>query len=236
MAKFVFDNRAHLLRLALEAVSERMCTRMSYLLAVWWGCSLGPRCRFRGLPVFRRPESARIVVGTGCSFLSATKSNLHGLNRPCMLNCLSPGSLIEIGDDSGFSGTVIAAARQVSIGKRVLCGANTTISDTDSHSLDYRERHPFHFGLASPGWKEHVTGAPVVIEDDVFLGTGVMVLKGVTIGATTVVGAGSVVARSLPPGVVAAGVPARPLLSLAEALKRTAKRGLGETTASGIER
>ena len=49
----------------------------------------------------------------------------------------------------------------------------------------------------------------IVLEDDVWLGTGVSVMAGVTIGKGTVVAAGSVVTRSLPPGVVAAGMPAR---------------------------
>ncbi|HUT62199.1 MAG TPA: DapH/DapD/GlmU-related protein [Phycisphaerae bacterium] len=51
--------------------------------------------------------------------------------------------------------------------------------------------------------------APVWIGDDVWLGLSVVVLKGVTIGARTVVAAGSIVTRSLPPGVVAAGTPPR---------------------------
>jgi maltose O-acetyltransferase len=51
----------------------------------------------------------------------------------------------------------------------------------------------------------------VLIGDNVWLSVNVTVLKGVTIGANTIVGAGSVVTRSLPAGVVAAGVPARVL-------------------------
>ena len=54
----------------------------------------------------------------------------------------------------------------------------------------------------------------IVIQDDVFLGARCIVLKGVTIGAGTVVGAGSVVSRSLPSGVVAAGNPARVIRAL----------------------
>ena len=56
--------------------------------------------------------------------------------------------------------------------------------------------------------------APVVIEPTVFLGMGVRVLKGVTIGENTVVGAGAVVTSSLPAGVIAAGNPARPIRDL----------------------
>ena len=57
-------------------------------------------------------------------------------------------------------------------------------------------------------------GEPIVLEDGVWLGGGVIVLPGVTIGAGTVVGAGVVVTRDLPPGVVAAGNPARVLRSI----------------------
>ncbi|MFC0006934.1 sugar O-acetyltransferase [Micromonospora siamensis] len=56
--------------------------------------------------------------------------------------------------------------------------------------------------------------APITIEDNVWLGGGVIVLAGVTIGANTVVGAGAVVTRDLPPNVVAVGNPAKPIRTL----------------------
>jgi maltose O-acetyltransferase len=56
------------------------------------------------------------------------------------------------------------------------------------------------------GWE---SGEPVKIADNVWLGSGVIVCPGVRIGEDTVVGAGAVVTRDLPTGVVAAGVPAR---------------------------
>ena len=56
--------------------------------------------------------------------------------------------------------------------------------------------------------------APVEIGENVFVGMGVKVLKGVTIGADSVIGAGAVVTSSIPSGVVAAGNPARVIRDL----------------------
>jgi maltose O-acetyltransferase len=63
------------------------------------------------------------------------------------------------------------------------------------------------------GWEY---GAPITIADNVWLGGGVIVCPGVTIGEDTVVGAGAVVTRDLPAGVVAAGVPARVLREIGD--------------------
>ncbi|MGY1717468.1 sugar O-acetyltransferase [Blastococcus sp. SYSU DS0552] len=71
--------------------------------------------------------------------------------------------------------------------------------------------HPVDAGLRRAGWQQ---GAPITLGDDVWLGGGVIVLPGVTVGARTVVGAGSVVTRDLPPDVVAVGNPARVVRSL----------------------
>jgi acetyltransferase-like isoleucine patch superfamily enzyme len=137
-------------------------------------------------------------IGKGCEFRSARWSNLVGVNRPCILSTMLEGALLEIGDGCGFSGTTIGCAARVILGRRVMCGANTTITDTDWHPIHWKPR------------AEGLTGniASVEIGDDVWLGMSSMVLKGVTIGRRTVVGAGSIVSRSLPEGVIAAGVPA----------------------------
>ena len=66
--------------------------------------------------------------------------------------------------------------------------------------------HPVEPGPRREGWEG---SAPITIEDNVWLGGGVVVLPGVTIGRDSVVGAGSVVTRDVPPGVVVVGNPAR---------------------------
>ena len=73
--------------------------------------------------------------------------------------------------------------------------------------------HPIDPGLRRVGWEY---GKPITIEDNVWLGGGVIVCPGVSIGGDTVVGAGAVVTRNLPGGVVAAGVPARILREIGE--------------------
>ena len=66
--------------------------------------------------------------------------------------------------------------------------------------------HPIDAEPRRIGWE---SGEPIALGDNVWLGGGVVVCPGVTIGDDTVVGAGAVLTRDLPPGVVAAGVPAR---------------------------
>ena len=109
-----------------------------------------------------------------------------------------------IGDDCGFSGTVLFAASSVRIGNRVLCGANTSVVDTDFHPLDANARA--NHGSAEP--------VPTVIEDDVWLGMNVVVLKGCHIHKRSIIAANSLVTRSIPPDVVAGGYPAKVLKRL----------------------
>ncbi len=78
------------------------------------------------------------------------------------------------------------------------------ICDTDSHHIDNPDLR----------WIEKGPSEPIVIGPDVWIGMRTLVLKGVSIGQGTVVGAGSVVTRSLPPNVLAAGVPAKVIRNL----------------------
>jgi len=177
-------------------VSAAVSGRAARAAAAYWGIKLGEGCVFYGRPIFHRQENSRIVVGERNVFRSAAASNLVGLTRRCLVATLAEGAVLEIGRRCGMSATVVAAAERVTIGDDVLCGANVTICDTDWHHPDPRRRH-------EPG-----PSAPVVIEDNVWLGMNVIVLKGVTIGRDAVIGAGSVVTKPVPAGMIAAGNPA----------------------------
>lgn len=179
-------------------------TLLGRIRCLWWGVRLGQDCRFHGRAFFRRYPSSSITIGDHCSFLSKFYSNLIGINRPCMVSTMTREAEVLIGNACGFSGTVIAAFKKIVLGDRVVCGANTLITDSDWHPEDPRA------GMASP----------VTIENNVWLGVNVTVLKGVSIGENSVVGAGSVVTRNIPANVVAAGNPCKVIRDLAQSASR----------------
>lgn len=187
------DSFPHLVDIFCRMANRYYFTFWERIAARWWGVRLGPDCSFLGRARFFRHPRSQITIGAGCSFRSSPASNLIGVNRPCIISTLSENAEISIGPNCGFSGTVISSAVKIFIDDNVRCGANTLITDTDWHTDDPR---------TSPD-------APVTIGKGVWLGINVMVLKGVTIGENTLVGAGSIVTQSLPPNVIAAGTPAK---------------------------
>lgn len=121
-----------------------------------------------------------------------------------LLSPRAADSIISIGAETILSNNVaVVAMESITIGRACLIGDQTQIFDCDFHEIDPERRHQGH-GITQP----------VVIEDNVWLGSRVLVLKGVTIGKNSVIAAGSVVTRSIEANVVAAGVPARPLRSI----------------------
>lgn len=118
---------------------------------------------------------------------------------------VEPGAALTIGNNVGMSSTRLWIHESAKIGNNVKIGGCVLITDTDAHPMDYMARRSSNEGTKS---------APVVIEDDVWIGAHCIILKGVTIGARSVIGAGSVVTKSIPADCVAAGNPCRVIKSL----------------------
>lgn len=116
---------------------------------------------------------------------------------------------IEIGDRVICSQSVhITATSRIVIGDGVLLGSHVHITD-HAHGTYHGDLQDSP--AVPPQLRRPSTGRPVTIEANVWLGDGVVVLPGVTIGAGCIVGANSVVSRSLPAGVIAVGSPAVPI-------------------------
>ena len=168
-------------------------TFWGYLRCAWWGVQLGRGCRFHGRARFRRYPGSRVTIGEKCTFLSSPQGNLIGVNRPCMISTMTSRAQVQLGNACGFSGTVIAAFKQVVLGDEVICGANTLITDSDWHPEDPRSGLPL----------------PVIIGNHVWLGVNATILKGVRVGDNSVIGACSVVTHDIPADVIAAGNPCK---------------------------
>lgn len=136
------------------------------------------------------------TTGFGCRIESFP---LHDKNEVCLII----GKNVEINDY-----VHIAAVSSVTIGDNVLMASKIYISDClhGSYSGNSNDDHP-----DIPPNKRKLSAKKVVIQDNVWLGEFVTVLPGVTIGKGTIVGANSVVSKSLPEYVIAVGTPAKPI-------------------------
>lgn len=104
-----------------------------------------------------------------------------------------PGGSLSLGSGYINSGLKLRCANRVEIGDGVALATDLTLLDSDHHSVN----------------GEPVRSAPIIIKDHVWIGTRVTILKGVTIGEGSIVAAGSVVTRDVPPHSLAMGVPAK---------------------------
>jgi acetyltransferase-like isoleucine patch superfamily enzyme len=146
---------------------------------------------------FRIRNSGQIQVGDSCIVDSSKE-------RPVRLD-VGNRAVLKIGDGVYFNeGVHIVCNISVTIGARCLIASDVVILDDDGHPVAWRARHD-HW----PVKPEDRLGAPVVIADNVWVGTRAIILKGVHIGEGSVIGAGAVVTHDVPPAVVAAGTPAR---------------------------
>jgi acetyltransferase-like isoleucine patch superfamily enzyme len=145
------------------------------------------------------------VIGDRVTLNSKYSANAIG-GQTFLSIVVKENAKLVIDDDSGISNSAIYCAQDIYIGKKVSIGGDCKIYDTDFHSIHLSERNT------------NVKTSPVIIKDGVFIGTGAIILKGVTIGTESVIGAGSVVTKNIPDYEVWAGNPAKFIKKLEKSL------------------
>ena len=165
------------------------------------GIEIGENVIFYGFPVVSMAEKSRIIVESNCALCSVSEFTALGVNHPVILRTVRPNAIIRIAPNSGISGATICAAVSVEIGTNVLLGANVTVMDTDFHAIKPEGRRKNKGNV-------NIKSSPVVIGDNVFVGSNSHILKGVHIGENSVIRAGSVVVNDIPANVIAVGNPA----------------------------
>lgn len=168
-----------------------LCTLLERLYLCFIGVEVASGVQFRGWTSFFRATHSSIKIGRGCSFNSSQYYNHIGLNHGCVLSTHRPDAKITIGDNVGISSATINCWKSVSIGNNVRIGANVVIMDSDFHLDDPRTNKPNE----------------IVIDDNVWLGGNVVVMKGVHIGCNSIIAMNSVVTKDIPANCIAAGSP-----------------------------
>ena len=129
------------------------------------------------------------------------------------LSAVCPGAKLSIGHNCFIgNGSRVWAAREIVIGNYVLISHLVDIHDNNSHPIDWLKRREDTrrlFKMRQPIDYDIVRSQPVVIEDDVWIGFKASIMKGVCIGARSIVASASVVLEDVPPDVIVAGNPAK---------------------------
>ena len=157
---------------------------------------------------------ALVQIGNNCTIMSG--AGLNPLSRN-IKTCIYVGkkATLKLGNDVGISSSTLWVKESVSIGNSVAIGADCIIMDTDAHNLDWKIRcseETNEYGESV----DMVTAAsaPIVIEDNVLVGARCIILKGVTIGARSIIGSGSIVTKDIPSDCIAAGNPCKVIKSI----------------------
>lgn len=126
--------------------------------------------------------------------------------------CASKNGTILIGDHFYIGrNSVIGSENSITIGNCVIISNDVCIYDNNNHPISPKARENMSLnGFSNDNWAwHHSDSAPVVIEDNVWIGQYSSILKGVTIGKGSIVGTRSVVTKDVPPYSIVAGNPAK---------------------------
>jgi len=148
--------------------------------------------------LYRSTRAVGIVFGDRVTVYTWTTFNIE------------PEGRLDVGDDCVLVGAVFMCADRISMGRRCVVSYGVTIADSDFHPHDPELRRADARANAPEGDKSArpvIETAPVRIGEDVHIGIGAIVLKGVTIGDGARIGAGAVVTTDVPAGAVVEGNP-----------------------------
>jgi acetyltransferase-like isoleucine patch superfamily enzyme len=174
---------------------------------VWKYAALSTCGRVRGTAIRHQPVlflgPGEVALGHDVQF--GWPESPHFYTGYCYVEAAHPDARIELGDRVEFNNNAMLKSEGpgIRVGRDGLFGANVEIFDSNFHDLDPRRRR-----------RGQPRMALVDIGENVFVGMGVKILQGVTIGANSVIGAGAVVTSSIPADVVAGGNPARVIRAL----------------------
>lgn len=158
------------------------------------------RVIIKGIPIIKA-KVGTIMVHNNVVLNSNNNNYFINMHSPVKLCTSMPNARIIIGENTRIHGTCIHAYEEITIGKGCLIAANCQIVDTNRHELNFHD--------PSLRLKVSTKTKPVHIGDYVWIGANSVILPGVTIGEGSVIAAGSVVTKDVPPYSLYGGNPAK---------------------------
>lgn len=150
-------------------------------------------------------NKGKIIFGNNIRINSGKNFNVIGGGIRTNITVLK-NAIFEIGNNVGLSNSTFFCQNSITIEDDVLIGGNCKFYDTDFHSLNYDSRlNPYKNNTPD----ETVKTSPIMVKKGAWIGGHCIVLKGVTIGEKSIVGAGSVVTKNIPEKEIWAGNPAK---------------------------
>tara|TARA_R110002050_G_scaffold69630_2_gene150684 strand:+ start:15944 stop:16486 length:543 start_codon:yes stop_codon:yes gene_type:complete len=140
-------------------------------------------------------------IGDNLNIVSGLMLNPLGRNIKSCIR-IDSGASIIIGNHLGMSCSTLWAKNKITIGNYVKIGADVLIMDSDMHTLDYLQRRNPDTDASN------AKSAPIIIGNDVFIGTRSIITKGVQIGDRSIIASGSIVTKSVPEDEIWGGNPA----------------------------
>jgi len=200
MTLFTFIYKS--LRKVYNIISQKLENIITIIVLLGNGVKYGNNLISNGIPNIDVWNRGRFEIGDNFKMNNGSNYNKIGRQQSCFFIVKTKATL-AIGNDVGVSSTAIVCHNNIIIGNYVKIGGNTVIYDTDFHSLNYISRQHSELDM------EETKSAPVIIHDNVFIGAHCTILKGVTIGENSIIGAASVITKSVPANEIWAGNPAR---------------------------
>jgi acetyltransferase-like isoleucine patch superfamily enzyme len=184
-----------MIHIIIKKIISLYCSIRNYYILKNKKVNYGENLKINGiLNIFGR---GKLFIGRNVTINSGLKYNSITGDNSCNINISKKGEII-IRNNVGISNCSITSWKSIIIDDDVLIGSGCIIVDTDFHTISFNQRKLC----------KNVKCSTVHIEKGVFIGAKSIILKGVTIGKYSVIGAGSVVTKNIPSNEIWAGNPA----------------------------
>ena len=193
------------IRKAIHLFIKPYSNMYAILIFILNGISIPKNLNVRGVMKVNITRRGKVTIGENMAVNSGNNHNIIG--RQQKTTFWVEGKL-TIGNNVGMSSTAIICNHEIEIGNNVTIGGNTVIYDTDFHSLDASARNNKFSDKKNAKWGK------VTLKENVFIGSHVTILKGVTINVNSIIGACSVIAKDIPANEIWAGNPAKFIKSI----------------------